>query len=81
MRRVLASIAVISVVGCKCDKVSTIKPSFQVSPAALDFGPVKNGDAATRSLKLEARTSAEVQVSKIELNSGTSPGGAEGFTV
>lgn len=81
MRRLLASIAVLSVVGCRCEKVMTLKPSFQVSPPALDFGPVKNGGATNRSLKLEARTGAEVIVSKIDLASGTSPGGAEGFTV
>ncbi|MBK7858877.1 MAG: choice-of-anchor D domain-containing protein [Archangiaceae bacterium] len=58
-----------------------MKPVLQVSPAGLDFGKVKNGDTATRTLKLEAKTATEVQVTKLTLTDASSPGGADAFTV
>jgi hypothetical protein len=81
MRRLLPFVALIAVAGCRCDKVMTIKPSFQISPPGLDFGSVKNGDTSARTLMLQAKTTAEVDVTQIDLASGTSPGGMEGFTV
>ena len=81
MRRLLALVGLFTVVSCKCGTVQTIKPSIGWSPAAVDFGAVKNGDAAIRNVRLEAQTNTDVQVTKIELLAGTSPGGVEAFTV
>ena len=81
MRRLIALVAVLSAVACKCGGVQAIKPLIGWSPAGIDFGAVKNGDASVRNVRLEAQTNTDVQVTRIELRSGTSPGGAEAFTV
>jgi hypothetical protein len=81
MRRLLPPLLALAAVGCRCDKVQAIKPSIAVMPPALDFGPVKNGDTQSLSLKLSAQTATDVSISKLELASGTDPGGAEGFTL
>lgn len=81
MRRLWAVIAVVTVVGCKCERIQQIKPTLGFSPPAVQFGPVKNGDTAVRSVRLEAQTSADVVISKIELTEGNSVGGPEAFTV
>ena len=81
MRRLLVVIAAVCATGCRCDTVQSIKPSLAVAPASLDFGPVKNGDTQTLTLKLTAQTATDVSISKLDLSSGTDPGGAEAFTV
>lgn len=79
---VLGIVFVLVASGCRCGSgVSAVKPSLTVSPASVDFGQVKNGEAQARTLTFEARTQAAVAIASIALEPGTAAGGVEGFTL
>jgi hypothetical protein len=59
---------------CRCTPVvQKVEPSIGAIPVALDFGPVKVGQRVTRTLKLESKTTGELQISsvKLEVSAGT----------
>ncbi|MBL9037890.1 MAG: choice-of-anchor D domain-containing protein [Archangium sp.] len=68
---------------CTCrSNVGQIAPSIAVAPTIVDFGDVKNGDRATRTLTLESRSQAPVLIGSVTLEAaGSAPGGLESFGV
>lgn len=67
-----------AVTGCNCKQnVNTVLPSLGVSPAGVDFGPVKVGAMAVRAVKLTARTQTAVNISSVALEGP----GAAAFTL
>lgn len=68
----------LSVAGCNCKQnVNTILPSLGVTPAGVDFGQVKVGATAVRTVKLAARTQTSVTLSSVTLEGA----GAAAFTM
>lgn len=67
--RPLAAIALLLMsTACKCGpNVAKVNPSLIVSPPGLDFGQLKVGASAQRSVKLEAQTRSSVAFSSITI--------------
>lgn len=58
----------VSAAGCNCrQNVSNILPSLGVTPAGVDFGPVKVGQSSSRTVRLAARTQTNVTISGVTL--------------
>jgi hypothetical protein len=61
-------VLLLSAGGCTCKQnVNTIPPSLGVTPVGVDFGPVKVGESAVRTLRLAARTQAQVTIASVTL--------------
>lgn len=68
----------LSVAGCNCrQNVNSILPSLGVTPAGVDFGQVKVGATAVRTVKLAARTQTAVTLSSVKLEGA----GAAAYTL
>ncbi|MFZ5469413.1 MAG: choice-of-anchor D domain-containing protein [Myxococcota bacterium] len=69
--------------GCRgCDdSVSKVPPTIDVQPPQVDFGKVKAGGEAERTLTVKATTNAPLVVSAVRLTDGSAPGGAAAFEV
>jgi hypothetical protein len=57
--------------------VNSILPSLGVTPAGVDFGPVKVGATAVRTVKLAARTQTAVTISSVKIEGA----GAAAYTL
>ncbi len=78
VRWVVVSMAWLLAQGCSCGgQVQQITPELAVTPAGLDFGKVKVGGQATRALRLEAKTNALVQITRLTVEGAD----ASAFTV
>lgn len=61
---------------CRCTpQVQKVEPSIGAVPVALDFGPVKVGERATRVLKLESKTTGELLLASVKLEVSAGTGG------
>lgn len=66
--RSLGLLALLLLSSCQCGpQVSKVNPSLGVSPAGLDFGQVKVGEAKQLTVRLEARTRTAVTISSVSL--------------
>ena len=87
LRRV-SSFAVVAVlaVSCRENKVQKIAPTLAVEALSVDFGPVKVGTLADRTLSLSAANGADVQLMGVTLEGApsfrleTPPGSLRGLT-
>lgn len=77
---VVGLLAVTVVGGCECGPgTRKINPVLSVGPTQLDFGKVKVGDAAARTVRLSAQVNAPVSLTSVTLRDGNAPGGAAAF--
>ncbi|MEW5737362.1 MAG: choice-of-anchor D domain-containing protein [Myxococcota bacterium] len=61
-------VLLLSAAGCNCKQnVNTIPPSLGVTPAGVDFGQVKVNESAVRTVRLAARTQAQVTISSVTI--------------
>ncbi|HEY1086933.1 MAG TPA: choice-of-anchor D domain-containing protein, partial [Archangium sp.] len=68
MRSIGTIALVLTLTACKCGpEVAKVDPSLGVSPAGLDFGQVKVGEARQLTLRLEAQTRAAVLFSSVAI--------------
>jgi hypothetical protein len=68
MRSLTLATLLLATAGCRCGPtVNQVPPSLGAAPVGLDFGAVKLGQAKTLTVRLEARTRAEVVFSSIAL--------------
>lgn len=72
MRRLALCFLVLAASACRCGgRVNTVKPSIGTSPVQLDFGPVKVGSQATRSVRVAAQTQTQLLLSSVQVVSST----------
>lgn len=68
MRFVVTVAVLCAVAGCTCGpQVMQVPPSLIVTPAGLDFGQVKVGEAKQLTFKLESQTRSPVSLTSIRL--------------
>lgn len=68
MRSIGTFVLMLTLTACKCGpEVAKVDPSLGVSPAGLDFGQVKVGEARQLTLRLEAQTRAAVLFSSVAI--------------
>ncbi|MBM4379588.1 MAG: choice-of-anchor D domain-containing protein, partial [Deltaproteobacteria bacterium] len=66
--------------GCE-STVSTVPPAASLTPRELRFGKVKVGAEGAAAFTVAAVTQATLMVEEAQLSSGSTPGGAEAFTL
>jgi hypothetical protein len=72
MRRVAVCFLLLASVGCRCGgKVNQVSPSIGTSPVQVDFGPVKVGTEAKRSVRIIAQTNTQLTLSSVAVSSSS----------